>query len=64
MITSINWEDPRYVQELATILGPQNRIQGRSGMLSLIPTPIKTIKGFQMCKSQILSQSLYLDGSF
>ena len=25
----ITWASPRYVQELATILGPQNRTQGR-----------------------------------
>ena len=28
-MTSITWASPRYVQELATILGPQNRTQGR-----------------------------------
>ena len=27
-MTSITWAGPRYVQELATILGPQNRTQG------------------------------------
>ena len=27
-MTSITWASPRYVQELATILGPQNRTQG------------------------------------
>ena len=28
-ITSITWAGPRCEQELATILAPQNRIQGR-----------------------------------
>ena len=28
-MTSITWASPRYVQELTTILAPQNRIQGR-----------------------------------
>ena len=27
-MTSTTWASPRYVQELATILGPQNRTQG------------------------------------
>ena len=27
-MTSITWASPRYVQELTTILGPQNRTQG------------------------------------
>ena len=27
-MTSITWASPRYVQEVATILGPQNRTQG------------------------------------
>ena len=27
-MTSIPWASPRYVQELTTILGPQNRTQG------------------------------------
>ena len=27
-MTSITWASPRYVQVLATILGPQNRTQG------------------------------------
>ena len=27
-MTSTTWESPRYVQELATIEGPQNRTQG------------------------------------
>ena len=29
-MTSITWASPRYVQELATILGPQNRTQGEA----------------------------------
>ena len=33
-MTSITWPGPRCVQELATFLGPQNRTQGRCGMLS------------------------------
>ena len=28
-MTSITWAGPRCVQELATILAPQNRVQGR-----------------------------------
>ena len=28
-MTPITWASPRYVQELATILGPQNRTQER-----------------------------------
>ena len=31
-MTSITWTSPRYVQELATILGPQNRTQGSCGV--------------------------------
>ena len=27
-MTSITWAGPRFVQEAATILGPQNRTQG------------------------------------
>ena len=27
-MTSITWASPRYVQELTTILGPENRTQG------------------------------------
>ena len=30
-MTSITWAGPRCVQELATILAPQNRIQGHCG---------------------------------
>ena len=31
-MTSITWADPRCVQGLAAILGPQNRTQGRCGV--------------------------------
>ena len=31
-MTSITWASPRYVQEAATILGPQNRTQGSCGL--------------------------------
>ena len=31
-MTTITWASPRYVQELATILGPQNRTQGWCGL--------------------------------
>ena len=33
-MTSITQASLRYVQELGTFLGPQNRTQGRCGMLS------------------------------
>ena len=33
-MTSTTWASPRYVQELATILGPQNRTQERCGVFS------------------------------
>ena len=33
-MTSITWAGPRCVQELATILAPQNRIQGRCDTIS------------------------------
>ena len=32
-MTSITWAGPKCVQEAAAILGPQNRIQGRCGVL-------------------------------
>ena len=32
-MTSITWVSPRYVQELTTILGPQNRTQGSCDIL-------------------------------
>ena len=31
-MTFITWASPRYVQEAATILAPQNRTQGRCDM--------------------------------
>ena len=31
-MSSITWAGSRYVQELATILGPQSRTQGRCGL--------------------------------
>ena len=34
-MTSTTWASPRYVQELATILGPQNRIQGSCAIYDL-----------------------------
>ena len=51
-MTSITWAGPRCVQELGTILAPQNRIQGRCvyyvmmkifTMLSLVTAPEKDI---------------------
>ena len=38
-MTSITWAGPRCVQELATILAPQNRIQGFCVELCSIPAP-------------------------
>ena len=38
IITSITWAGPRGVQEAAAILGPQNRIQGRCDIFSIIFT--------------------------
>ena len=32
-MTSITWASPRYVQELTTVLGPQNRTQGSCVLL-------------------------------
>ena len=32
-MTSITWAGPRYVQELGTFLGPENRTQRRCGLL-------------------------------
>ena len=37
-MTSITWAGPRCVQELATILKPQNRIQGHCEMILLLLT--------------------------
>ena len=37
IMTSITWAGPRCVQELATILGPQNRTQGRCERQLQIP---------------------------
>ena len=53
-MSSITWPSPRYVQELATILGPQNRTQGRCGMLwcSLITQQMPPLLcGFSMHNS-------------
>ena len=33
IMTSITWAGPRCVQELATILAPRNRIQGRCALI-------------------------------
>ena len=39
-MTSTTWASPRYVQELATILGPQNRTQGSCVMFCLRTTSL------------------------
>ena len=39
-MTSTTWASPRYVQELATIFGPQNRTQGSCVMFCLRTTSL------------------------
>ena len=40
-MTSITWTGPRCVQELVTILAPQNRIQGRCDIIQKFRIQIK-----------------------
>ena len=41
-MTSTTWASPRYVQELATILGPQNRIQESCDHYPVEKAPVYT----------------------
>ena len=59
-MTSITWASPRYVQELATILGRQIRTQGSCGMwhdqkASLIIPNIHSL-GWDILKNSTLPQ--------
>ena len=45
-MTSITWASLRYVQELTTILGPQNRTQGSCDMYDAVKWGIKLVKGY------------------
>ena len=57
---SITWESPRYVQELATILGPQNPTQ-RSCATQLYLTCVMAAEDFCLWKSRNLHPFTYLN---
>ena len=49
----ITWACLRCVQELTTILGPQNRTQGSCDQHFVLPTKLASKRGFVHVKEQL-----------
>ena len=58
-MTSITWASPRYVQELTTILAPQNRTQGSCDLLSQIL--LKPLKLVGIAKTRTLDTGIMFE---